>query len=229
MRYCRNADHVLVSVRIENHGEIPRSLRLRPVRQRKPAMAGPVPDVRRRRFAAARGRRSPRQAGATRAGREQRRAAAVVAGRRARRAAHADRARGARSRAGRRPGAGLGDAAGRRSRHRQVNDAAAGRRRARAAHADALRHRRGIAPAGQPARPPPRRSPATRCSCWRRRRVETHHRARAQQPARACSSSTRSRRCSRPSVESSPGSAAQVRESAARARALRQVDPACRC
>src|SRR6185503_4705804 len=97
MRYCRNADHVLVYSRLESHGEIPRSLRLRPVRQRKPAVAGLVPDVRRGRFAAARGRRGPHQTRTTLAGREQRGAAAAVAGRRARRPARAYGNGGARS------------------------------------------------------------------------------------------------------------------------------------
>ena len=109
----------------------------------------------------------------------------------------ADRDGRARSGARRRPGARLGHAAGRRSGHWQVNDAAAGGRRAQPRDADAVRDGRGIAAAGESARTSTRAG--GRHAAAARGDLRRHdHRARAQYRARACSSSTPSRRCSPP-------------------------------
>ena len=126
----------------------------------------------------------------------------------------ADRHGGARSGARRRPGARLGHAAGRRPRHRQVDDAAAGGRRAQPRDADALRHGRRIAAAGQPARAPTRRRGRHAAAARGDFRRHDHRACAATRGARVLVIDSIQTMFAT-DVESSPGSAAQVRESAA--------------
>ena len=142
------------------------------------------------------------------------RASAPVAGDGGGRTAHRNGPRRVRPRARRRTGARFSDIARRRSGHRQVDNVVAGWRCAQSRDFDVVRHRRGVVAPGGVARSPTgrgQRQPATAGRDLASRRSSSARSRRAF----ACWSSIRFRRCSPPNVESSPGSASQVRESAA--------------
>ncbi len=126
--------------------------------------------------------------------------------------------------------AGLAGAARRRSRHRQVDAAAAGARRRWRARASRCSTSRARSRRSRSALRADRLGVARRgaATCSPRPQLERILDAGRRDARRRCWRSTRSRRCTRATLESAPGSLGQVRESAGRLVDLRQDATACR-